>query len=602
MQKEIKKRAYIYGFAAVLLAILLGSLCYNLGVNPQFGEPTKPPPASTLTTLKTFSSLDELRSFLTNTPIVLLPGRFLFLGPSDLEILRTSPYSTSIPDAYIPEAYTAKIEYSTTNIQVAGVDEADIVKTDGEYIYVVSGNNVSILKAYPPEEAELVSKIVYHNDTYPVEIFVSGDRLAVLGCEYFIPLKLPYASTIFMETKTFIDLYDISDRTNPVFLKNFKMSGSYFNSRMISDYVYFVVSQPAYVIYDTVILPKIYTKEGIKEIDATRIHYYNASQDYYLYTTIIAFNMQNATEEPTYNTIMLGGTSCMYVSLNNIYITFPESYQNTTIYRIHIENNTITPEAVGSVLGYPLNQFSMDEYNGYFRIATNVWVNGNIQNNLFILDMNLSITGSLENITLAFNERMDSARVIGNRCYLSTSVVQRDPFFVIDVENASEPKVLGYLKVPGFTSYLHPYDENHLIGLGMDNGNVKISIYDVSNVTAPKNITEYKVEGYWSYTLALTEHKAFLFDKANELLAIPVTVYNHPDSETSLSWYGVYVFKINLEEGLALRGNVTHQENNTYYFITRVLYIKNVLYTISEKEIKMNDIETLELKNKIDLS
>jgi uncharacterized secreted protein with C-terminal beta-propeller domain len=81
-----------------------------------------------------------------------------------------------------------------------------------------------------------------------------------------------------------------------------------------------------------------------------------------------------------------------------------------------------------------------------------------------------------------------------------------------------------------------------------------------------------------------------------------VTVYNHPDSETSLSWYGVYVFKINLEEGLALRGNVTHQENNTYYFITRVLYIKNVLYTISEKEIKMNDIETLELKNKIDLS
>jgi len=595
MQKEIKKRAYIYGFAAVLLAILLGSLCYNLEVNPQFGEPNQPippiepSPTPSLTALKTFSSLDELRNFLINTSIV--PGEFLFLGPWDSKIL-VYPLG--------PEAHTANVEYSTTNVQVAGVDEADIVKTDGEYIYVVSGNNVSILRAYPPEQAELVSKIVY-NDTYPAGIFVSHDRLAVLGCEYIIPLKF-YYGYYYVNIKTRIDLYDVSNKTNPVYLKNFTISGSYFNSRRIGDYVYFVVSQPAYIIYDTVILPKIYTKEGIKEINATDIYYHNITENYYLYTTIVAFNMQNATEEATYKTIMLGETSCMYVSLNNVYITFRESYQNTTIYRIHIENSTITPEAIGSVLGYPLNQFSMDEYNGYFRIATNAWANGNIQNNVFIMDMNLSITGSLENITLAFNEHMDSARFIGDRCYFATSVVQRDPFFVIDVGNASEPKVLGYLKIPGFTSYLHPYDENHLIGLGMDNGNVKISIYDVSNVAAPKNITEYKVEGYWSYTLALTEHKAFLFDKAKELLAIPVTVYNHPDSETLLSWYGVYVFKINLEEGLALRGNVTHQENDTYYFITRVLYIKNVLYTISEKEIKMNDIETLELKNKIDLS
>ena len=596
MQKEIKKRAYIYGFAAVLLAILLGSLCYNLGVNPQFGEPNQPTPpiepspTPSLTALKTFSSLDELRSFLTNTSIV--PGEFPFFGPLDSKILGIYPLG--------PEVRTANIEYSTTNVQVAGVDEADIVKTEEGYIYVASGNNISILRAYPPEQAELVSKIVY-NDTYPVGIFVSRDRLAVLGCEYIIPLKF-YLGYYYVNIKTRIDLYDVSNKTNPVYLKNFTISGSYFNSRRIGDYVYFVVSQPAYIIYDTVILPKIYTKEGIKEINATDIYYHNITENYYLYTTIVAFNMQNATEEATYKTIMLGETSCMYVSLNNVYITFRESYQNTTIYRIHIENSTITPEAIGSVLGYPLNQFSMDEYNGYFRIATNAWANGNIQNNVFIMDMNLSITGSLENITLAFNEHMDSARFIGDRCYFATSVVQRDPFFVIDVGNASEPKVLGYLKIPGFTSYLHPYDENHLIGLGMDNGNVKISIYDVSNVAAPKNITEYKVEGYWSYTLALTEHKAFLFDKAKELLAIPVTVYNHPDSETLLSWYGVYVFKINLEEGLALRGNVTHQENDTYYFITRVLYIKNVLYTISEKEIKMNDIETLELKNKIDLS
>ncbi|MEM3700251.1 MAG: beta-propeller domain-containing protein [Candidatus Bathyarchaeia archaeon] len=596
MQKEIKKRAYVYGFAAVLLAILLGSLCYNLGVNPQFGEPTKPTPpiepspAPSLTALRTFSSLDELRSFLSNS------SAFIFYGPFDFKILGIVPLG--------PEVRTANVEYSTTNVQVAGVDEADIVKTEEGYIYVVSSNDVFILKAYPPEEAELVSKITY-NDTYLVGIFVSHNKLAVLGCKYFIPLKFPYEYFAYycLNIKTFIDLYDISNKTNPVFLKNFTISGSYFNSRMIGDYVYFVVSEPAYLLNYTVILPKIYTKEGIKEIDATQIYYYNASDEYYLYTTVVAFNMQNVTEETTYKTIMLGGASCMYVSLNNVYITFQENYQNTTIYRIRIENNTITPEAVGRVLGHPLNQFSMDEYYDYFRIATSEWVNGNIQNNLFILDMNLSIVGKLENITLAFNERMDSARFIGNRCYLSTSVVQRDPFFVIDVENASEPKVLGYLKIPGFTSYLHPYDENHIIGLGMDGSNVKISIYDVNNVTAPKNITEYKIDGYWSYTLALTEHKAFLFDEVKELLVIPVTVYyQDPHLEYNfLPWYGVYVFKINLEEGIALRGNVTQQENDTIYYITRALYIENLLYTVSEAKVQINSLENLEYIGEIKL-
>ncbi|MGQ9530209.1 MAG: beta-propeller domain-containing protein, partial [Candidatus Bathycorpusculaceae bacterium] len=506
MQKEIKRRAYIYGFAAVLLAILLGTLCYNLGVNPQFGEPIQPSPpiepspTPSLTFLKTFSSQDELRKFLTNTSAV--PGEFLFFGPLDAKILGVYPVGA--------EVHTANVEYSTTNVQVAGVDEADIVKTDGEYIYVISGNNISILKAYPPDQAELVSKIVY-NDTYPVGIFVSqdGDRLAVLRCEYFIPLKF-YYGYYYVNIKTSVDLYDVSSKTNPIFLKNFTISGSYFNSRKIGDYVYFVVSQPAYIIYDTVILPKIYTKEGIKEINATEIYYSKASEYCYLYTTIVAFNMQNATEEATYKTIMLGGTSCMYVSLNNVYITFRESHENTTIYRIRVENNTITPEAVGRVLGHPLNQFSMDEYDGYFRIATTALVNGTSQNNLYVLDMNLSLVGKLENFAPP-GEVMDSARFIENRCYLSTSTPRKDPFFVIDIGNASEPKVLGNLSIPGFTRYLHPYDENHIIGVGVDGSNVKISIYDVSNVSAPINITEYRVDGDWSDTLVLTEHKAFLF-------------------------------------------------------------------------------------------
>ena len=592
MEKKIKKRAQLYGVAAVLLAVVLGALFYNFGLNP---TEFQLPPSSAL--LGTFSSYEELRSYLMANSKT--QGEFPFYGPWDLRIL--APQLGWSSDVYLFEV-SPGFEYSTTNIQVAGVDEADIVKTDGEHLYLVSGNNVSILKVYPTEEAEVLSKITF-NDTYPVGIFVSGDRLAVLGCKHTFSSQ-DYYRYFFVDVKTFVNVYDISNEANPTLLRKFTMSGSYFNSRMIGEYVYFVVSQPAYVIYDTVILPKIYSSDEIKEINASEIHYSNAFDNYYMYTTVVALNMQNTEEEPTHMTIMLSGTSSMYVSLTNIYITFPEPDGQTSVYRIRIENSTINSEAHGKVPGRELNQFSMDEYNNYFRIATTTWENGNTQNNVYILDtldVNLSIVGSLTNI--APGEAIDSARFIGNRCYLATSVVQKDPFFVIDVENASDPKILGYLKIPGFTRYLHPYDEDHVIGIGKDGSNVKISLFDVSNVSDPIEIDKYKIEGDWSDTLVLTEHKAFLFDKSKELLVIPMLISSGWDKVSS--WQGAYVFNITLSGGLALKGNVTHQEvtNGWYseYWVKRALYIENVLYTVSDKKIKMNTLEDLAFLKEIEL-
>jgi len=213
-----------------------------------------------------------------------------------------------------------------------------------------------------------------------------------------------------------------------------------------------------------------------------------------------------------------------------------------------------------------------------------------------VLNMNLSVVGSLENFAPP-NEIMDSARFIGNRCYLSTSVRRKDPFFVIDVENATEPKILGYLKIPGFTTYLHPYDASHIIGVGRDeNNSVKISLFDVTNVSAPVEIDTYSVGGVWSDTLVLTEHKAFLFDKSKNLLAIPVSIYYNGDKYWQ--WHGLYVFNITISEGLVLRGNITHQEDGSIYWdstcwVKRALYIENVLYTVSDKKIKMNSLEDL---------
>ena len=618
MEKKIKKNALFYGFVAVLLAIILGTLCYNFGVYPpESGSPGGPSPSAEM--LNTFSSYEELKAFLKENsgtqqffPYYGSWGRFLF--------------SPSAIDVYT-EALSGGFEYSTTNIQVAEVDEADIVKTDGEHVYLVSGNEVFILKAYPPEDAEVLSKITL-NDTYPVGIFVDGDRLALLGYEYSDTYGDHYRD-FYWGTKTLVKVYDLSDKTNPTLLRNFTMSGSYFNSRMIGEYVYFVVSQQAYIFNETVILPQVYSTYGTEKVSASKIHYFNTSDSYYMFTTIVAMNVQDITEEPTNKTILLGGTSCMYVSLNNIYITFPKG-ESTLVYRVHIKDENIEIAAQGEVPGYVLNQFSMDEHEDYFRIATTTGHVARIldqttsKNHVYVMDMNLTIVGNTGD--LAPGERIYSARFMGDRCYLVT-FKKVDPLFVIDLSEPTNPTVLGKLKIPGYSDYLHPYDEDHIIGVGKeaveaDEGDfawyqgVKISLFDVSNVSSPEQIANYTIGDRGTDSPVLSDHKAFLFDKSRNLLVIPVQVAEvdetqypegvPPNAYGTLVWQGAYVFNITVSDGLVLRGNITHQEDGMdiweiSYWVNRMFYIENVLYTVSDKKIKLNSLEDLAPLREVEL-
>jgi len=597
VESRVKKKAMLYGVLAILLATFVTAFAFEFGLYDLGTEPLPPNSTPQSTLLTTFNSYEALKGFLASNSGT--QGPFPFFGPEDVNALDT------MVENFGAQLRTAGLDdFSTTNIQVAGVDEADIVKTDGEYLYVISSDSLLILKAYPPEAAEVVINMTF-GDLYPIGIFVKGDRLTVLGSKYFIPTFQDRYGLYVVDIKTFVRIYDIQDKANPVLLRDLMLTGSYFNSRMIGDYVYFVVSQPAYIIYDTVVLPKFYENDRlVKEISPSEIHYYNGSDNYYQYTTFLAVNMQDTAESPTYMTIMLGGTSSMYVSQNNMYVTFPEFNGNTTIYRMRIQDSNITAEAEGQVIGNVLNQFSMDEYDGYFRIATSKWVNGDPRSNLFIMDMDLKKVGKLLDIEVG--ETLDSARFMANRCYLSTSVVRRDPFFVIDVENTTAPKILGYLKIPGFNRYLHPYDENHVIGLGRDEfDNVKISLFNVTNVSAPKLISEYKFEGTWSNTPALWDHHAFLFAYSKDLLAIPASMNQYSNDDTTKQ--GFFVFNITLTNGLILKGSITHQELgindwDTRYHVRRGLYIQNVLYTVSEKKIKLNKLENLALLKEISLA
>ena len=628
VQKEVKKKTRIYGTVATISAIVLVALIYVYGSTPGVFTPDTLPNVSSM---KTFESYDELKNFLainTENGVTYYGG-----GPLDSQFFGSLRESSLDGPAPAAMGEGDSNSYSKTNIQVEGVDEADIVKTDGDYIYIAtnndfqsaSQNNVYVLKA-DPEDPRVIAKIPLGNTTYIAGLFLSEDsnKLVVIGSQYqFYAYEeaarseeimiYPYYSSV----NTFLTVYDVSEKAKPILARNLTLSGSYFNSRMIGNYVYAVVSQPTYLINNDVVLPQIYENATLSEIEPTTIYYADMVDNYFTFTTFIGLNILDDAQEPTNMTVMMGGTGNMYVSLSNIYVTYPtwsEQGQYTSIYRIRVNGSELVFEAKGSVLGYVLNQYSMDEYNGYFRLATTSQQNRTQQNNVYVLDMNLNITGKLEN--LAREERIYSARFMADKCYLVT-FRQIDPFFVLDMSNPAEPRVAGELKIPGYSSYLHPYDENYVIGLGKEDNTVKLSLFDVSNVNSPTEVAKYIAEGDYTDSEALQEPKAFLFDKQKELLVIPISITQYgvispddavdSDSKVYIEggfWQGAFVFKVN-PSGFILRDGITHQEDSSgaqYYYgydynkwVHRSLYIENTLYTISNEKVLLNNLDTLAL-------
>jgi uncharacterized secreted protein with C-terminal beta-propeller domain len=405
---------------------------------------------------------------------------------------------------------------------------------------------------------------------------------------------------------------------------------------MIGDYAYVVINEPVYEQDDEPNLPRIYFGGNETEIPATDIYYSDVSDYYYMYTTIIAINTQNDDQEPTYETILLGASSNVYVSLNNIYLTFPVwgtgvgDFDKTSIYRIQIEGDQIEYVATGEVPGMVLNQFSMDEYDGYFRVATTTY-EPTRQNNVYVLNMALNITGSLAG--LAPGETIHSARFMGERGYLVT-FKNTDPLFVIDLKDPMNPQVLGELKITGYSNYLHPYDENHIIGIGKETveaeeedfawyQGIKIALFDVSDVNHPVEIGDpYVIGDRGTDSPVLYDHKAFLFDKSRNLLVIPVLVAKidesqypegvPPNAYGEYVWQGAYVLNISLNQGIQLKGRITHIDDPSdieqgYYYlyspfsVQRSLYIDNILYTISDAKIMMNSLDNLDYINEVKL-
>jgi inhibitor of cysteine peptidase len=673
-------KAFVACFIGIILVISSIPIYVYLNDTPETLIPIE---------LNQFSSYDELKTFLESTE----KNSGYYFSRGNLLGLDSFVEATVVPSA-APEPQDA--DYSETNVQVEGVDEADIVKTDGEYIFIVSGETVTIMKAFPPEEAQVVSKIVLEGAI--TGIFINGDKLAVFETEYGVyplyekdlPVPIvdsevvtnstaddeesvkptepsnqttpsgepdkpvdgliepvePFVPIIYEPPTTTVKVYDVSNKANPVLTREFSVDGNYFSSRMIGDYVYMVVTQYTYLYETDVFLPRVHYNNQTETIEATEIYFYNNSDTSYTFTTLVAVNIQNDAQEPTYETVLLGGTSGLYVSTGSIYMTFPEyNWQEdegmkTKIYKAKIDQEKITFIAEGEVPGYVLNQFSMDEYNGYFRVATTVNNNNwrtfaaenepTTKNNVYVLDSSLNVVGSLED--LAPGEQIYSARFMGNRAYVVT-FRNVDPLFVIDLSLPTAPTVLGQLKVTGYSGYLHPYDENHIIGIGKETDydseedfawyqGVKISMFDVSDVSNPREVAKYEIGDRGTNSPILSDHKSLLFDKEKNLLVIPVLVAELDENNYAgeipdwaygeFVWQGAYVFDIS-PAGINLRGQITHMDDNTDllksgyrfysgYSVQRSLYIENVLYTISNMKVKMNALDTLTELNSVEIA
>jgi uncharacterized secreted protein with C-terminal beta-propeller domain len=311
-------------------------------------------------------------------------------------------------------------------------------------------------------------------------------------------------------------------------------------------------------------------------------------------------------------------------ALNEYDAKIQEETRKTIIHKISIDEDKIEYVAKGSVPGRLLNQFSMDESGDRFRVATTeeyyIQHQGTVRSNaVYVLDEQLSIVGELDDI--APDESIFSAKFMGDRLYLVT-FEQIDPFFVIDL-STDTPKILGELKIPGFSNYLHPYDEEYIIGIGrdtkeVDNGRIqqlgiKIALFDVADVNNPKVADDIIIGDSSTYSDALNNHKAFFFDKASGVLSIPISGdaknLNGISSSKMFApdynrWSGFYVFDLDKVDGFNLKGTVTHSaEDSRYYGMNnaRTFYIDDVLYTASKGYLKMNFLNNLEEINSIKL-
>lgn len=555
---------------AVCAAIVIGAVIYNT----YGGKKTEPTDG-----IRQFDSYSQIQKVLSEIkeedPIVYA------LGAEPVVEEDLAEYDASQPDGTADAAKDA--EHSDTYIQVEGVDEADIVKTDGKYIFYTSrlGYDVIIAKVTDgkAEEAAVISE--EELGISAENLFLTGGRLLITGTEY--KASGGYYDPEYT-TVTAACVYDVTEPEKPEFIGKYRQSGHYVSSRITDGYLYLITND-----YLNSGLQRIVPSAGVDEnydkLPADHIYCFPQpySKSYAVIGSVKTDSEKGKLETKT--KAVLGSSDSIYCSGSAIYLpdyrvdyrsfTEQSADERTWIMKADIRKGKIDFTAQGSIRGWINDQFSMDEKDGYFRVAATAYVKGKDVNYLYVLDENLNTVGKVKGF--AGGEQIKAVRYMGDTAYVIT-YEQTDPLFVIDLSDPAAPEMLGNVKITGFSSLLVPEGEGKLIGIGtatseeefgeVEDG-VKIALFDISDPDSPKVLDSMEYKD-WSSDVQY-DHRALTVNGRENWYAIPYADWNEDTG-------GVLQFKVN---GQTLEEMANYE---TEQGIARCLFIDQYIYGLESEE------------------
>lgn len=495
--------------------------------------------------------------------------------------------SSSSSDSSTASARAVDTSFSDTNVRTEGVGEADIVKTDGSYLYTLKANSQEIsIVDIRSDQMKVVSGISLNENFQASEFYLSDQKLFVLGNMQNTQVDSD-SKTLYRGSCTRIQTYDLADINNPKSIGTVDQSGYYRTSRFKDGYLY-VFSD--YYIYDTITkkdYPSYVPLVGDNLLKQSDIYLptNHAADQYLVVSSVSASSPDKAADQKA----VMSENGEVYVSENNIYIY---EYANSSILADNLaaKNQTIlrklsynkgklSGSAQGKVKGYLNDSFSIDEYDNTLRLVTTVTHNvgsSSQSNSVYVLDADLKTIGKIED--LAKDEQVYSARFLGDTGYFVT-YEQTDPLFSVDFSDPENPKILGKLKIPGFSEYLHFYSDNLLLGIGMDtdeNGvtnGVKVSMFDISDPSDVKEVSKYTLDQYY-YSDVFSDYRAALVDPEKNLIGFPLS--GSANQYVILSYDKDQGFQVQMQE----------EVNGNSYLGTRGVYANEKFYVINGNAIE----------------
>jgi len=532
---------------------------------------------------------------------------------------------------------------SSTQSRDTTVEEADIAKEDGSYVYVLHhSGKLMIFSAIDPANISKVGEIELNIP--PREMVVSGNLVVALGYTAMYAgggvvgiggMEPVAADVVDPYYSTIASIVDVSDRSAPKLIREVKLDGSYVDSRLVGSFMHIITSQWLTVQVGVPPKPELlipraldttFTAEGrtdtVVSTDCSDIYMpdpmrFDTWGDYYpLQTTRVITVDLNDLSTSVGSTVALAAWPTVTASPDRLYLADWDGANDVTalhVFDIATDPSTTSYIGAATFTGMVLNQFSIDEYDGTVRVAatTNRSTPGSDDNDNRVLvfkeDANgISEIGLVTGITPG--ESIWSARFVGPRGFLVTYLTI-DPLITVDLSDPTNPRVAGELEVPGVSTYLEAMDDNHLIAVGLDladgqtwGGGVALSIFDVTDFANP--VLAHRVvvggEGTEAYSEANSTHKAFAYFPEKGIVAIPLTKYAVTgDGYSSL----LYVYRVNADTGFQEALVVDHEdlippaelpEWGLYgYAMRRALLVGNTLFSLSDYGIKAHDADDL---------